>query len=129
VSDGEVLAGPDHSVTVAQTINITRFKDDYVSTISALMATYPFISNATTEELTQAQNPLLLDLNSGLDFLNNPADPNAFADRVGNAVAIFGTNGGDTPVRVVRRVGPESGGDVHHHQEGLLAHAAAPGEV
>lgn len=77
----------------------SRFIQLYIPTLRTLLASYDFIDNGdgtqSNVNLTADRNWLALDLNGG-------ADVNAFAERVGQAIAVYG-DGETTPTTVTRQ--------------------------
>jgi PKD repeat protein len=111
VAAGEEIHGPDRTIT-RDTIGgdpaspefKRTFIEQYVPTIRSLLAIYDFFRDPTSlnPAPTELRNPLLEDLNSS-------DDPNAFVDRIGQLIDVYGT-GVPTPTFVASHRG--LGGEV-----------------
>jgi hypothetical protein len=140
VQGGEVVTGPDYQISrdslqppQCQDGPEICFISQYVPTARALLATYDFIDFgsgfATVNSDPTIRNSLVLDLNAGFDAISQTGDPNAFADQA-SVTLIYGTNGGETPTRVIEQQGPTlSLRGVIAHFDDFRARDARGGEV
>jgi hypothetical protein len=99
VKQGFTIQGPDYSIDLQSILGSNNQPDSilfiqkYVPTIRYLLATYDFIdldengvpNYSNVNDDPAKRNSLVLDLNSGLDFIQN-GDPNKFLDSAYTAI-------------------------------------------
>lgn len=133
------IRGDDYDISGV--LNPRDFLELYIPTLQSLLATYDFLlplggsAAIDVNDLPEWRNNLLLDLNSGLDFLQPPV-PDAFreANRFANVLtgrpyAVYGTNAGATLTYSEERRGPSSLHDIFPLLGSVLPIPATPGEV